>query len=549
MPILLRNLRLGFDEPEENVLRAAARRLGVPETAIRTYALVRRSVDARRKDEIVFLYQVELELDESPASQRNRLRRHHIRQATWLEPQPEQEPVPGSSELARRPIVIGFGPGGMFAALRLAQLGYKPVVLERGRDVRRRHRDVLQRFFRERDFDPSSNLLFGEGGAGTYSDGKLHTRVNDPLCRCVLETLYHHGADPDILINARPHIGSDRLPTICTRIRRKIESLGGEVSFECHVDDIRVIDGTLDAVHVTGPGYPPCGTWLEAGPTILAVGHSARDTIRMLQKRGVRIDAKPFQMGVRIEHPQAMVDRWQYGTAAGHPRLPPAEYRVVAKRAAGSRGDVFSFCMCPGGMILPTAETPGRIATNGASRSSRSGSFANSGLVITIDPETLGHEGGANLALDTLAWLERWEQAAFEGGGGNYRVPVQRASDFLLGAESDGQLETSCPLGAQWANLAGLIPQPVAEALRSALPVLDRKLPGYAGGEGLIAATETRASAAFRVVRDPGTREADRTANLYPVGEGAGYAGGIVSAAVDGIKTADTIIQRYAPPR
>jgi uncharacterized FAD-dependent dehydrogenase len=549
MPILVRNIRLGLDEPEENLIRAAARRLRVPEAAIRTYAAVRRSLDARRKDEIVFLYQVELELDEPPGAQRKRLQRGHIRQATWLSPPPKQEPVPGSAELRHRPIVIGFGPGGMFAALRLAQFGYRPVVLERGRDVRRRHRDVLKRFFRERDLDPSSNLWFGEGGAGTYSDGKLYTRLSDPRCRTVLETFYQHGADPEILIDARPHIGSDRLPSICKRIRRRIESLGGEVSFDCHVDDIRITDGGLDAIHVTGPGHPRSGAWLEAGPTVLAVGQSARDTIRRLHERGVRIEPKPFQMGVRIEHPQSLVDRWQYGTAAGHPRLPPAEYHVVAKRAAGPRGDVFSFCMCPGGIILPTAEASGRIATNGASRSSRSGPFANSGLVITVDPAALSAKNGPDLALETLIWLERWEQKAFEGGGGQYGIPIQRASDFLRGAASDGLIETSCPLGARWADLAGLIPEPVADALRAALPILDRKLPGYAGGNGLIAASETRASAAVRVLRDAQTREAVETCHLYPVGEGAGYAGGIISAAVDGLKTADAIIERYAPPR
>ncbi len=371
MPIIVRNIRLGLDEPDEKLLQTVAGRLRVPVEAIRAHAVVRRSLDARRKEDIHFSYQLELDLDESAGAQQARLKRLHVKDAVWFEPQPADGPDFGKHDLPQRPIIIGLGPAGMFAALRLAQFGYRPLVLERGRDVRRRHHDVMQRFYREGDFDPASNLLFGEGGAGTYSDGKLYTRINDPLCRYVLEAMYQHGADPDILIEARPHIGSDRLPTICTRIRKKIEALGGEVRFDCQIDDIRISDGRLDAIRTTGQGAEAGGTWLRVGPTILATGQSARDTIRMLHDRGVQIEAKPFQIGVRIEHPQTMVDRWQYGTAAGHQRLGPAEYHVVARKAGGEQGDVFSFCMCPGGMILPANESPGLVATNGASRAGR----------------------------------------------------------------------------------------------------------------------------------------------------------------------------------
>ncbi len=274
----------------------------------------------------------------------------------------------------------------------------------------------------------------------------------------------------------------------------------------------------------------------------------------MLHDRGVHICPKPFQIGVRIEHPQSMVDQWQYGTAAGHSRLGPAEYQVVAKHAAGepqasARADMFSFCMCPGGMIVPANESAGLVVTNGASRSRRSSPFANSGLVVTLDPTALGFKRDSHPALEALAYLERWERLAFEATGGTYRVPVQRASDYLRGCRSDGHLEISHPLGGEWANIAALIPESVAVALRRARPMLDRKFPGFAGGEGLIAVPETRASSPVRIVRDPVTRQAVRTANLYPVGEGAGYAGGIVSSAVDGIKTADAIIRHYAPPR
>jgi uncharacterized FAD-dependent dehydrogenase len=548
MPILVRNVRLSLDEPDEQLLQRIARRLRVPVGAIRTYAVVRRSLDARRKDDIHFSYQVELDLDEPAKSQRARLKRLHAKDAVWLEPQSAVLPESGTADLPERPVIIGFGPAGMFAALRLAQFGYKPIVLERGRDVRRRHRDVMQRFYREGRFDPSSNLLFGEGGAGTYSDGKLYTRIDDPLCRYVLETFYQHGGPPEVMIDARPHIGSDRLPTICMRIRKRIEDLGGEVRFDCHVDDIRISDGRVEALHVRGDKAEPAGEWIAVGPVLLAVGHSARDTIRLLHARGVAIGTKPFQIGVRIEHPQEMVDHWQYGAAAGHQRLAAAEYRLVAKKAAGEQGDVFSFCMCPGGLILPANESPGLIATNGASRSKRSGPFANSGLVITADPSGLGLKGAKNIALETLDYLERWERAGFEATGGSYQVPAQRASDFLAGRRSDGRLDTSYPLGGQWTQIASLVPETVSAALRRALPMLERKFPGFAGDQAVITAPETRASGPIRILRDAETRQAVLTENLYPVGEGAGYAGGIVSAAVDGIKTAGLIIRHYAPP-
>lgn len=288
---------------------------------------------------------------------------------------------------------------------------------------------------------------------------------------------------------------------------------------------------------------------MRVGPVVLATGHSARDTIRMLHARGVRIDPRPFQIGVRIEHPQDMVNRWQYGPAAAHRQLGPAEYHMVAKGAAGRRGDVFSFCMCPGGMILPTNESPGLIATNGASRANRATPFANSGLVITLDPTELPGGGEAGAALAGLAYLERWERLAFEATGGSYRVPVQRAGDFLEGRGSDGSLEVSYPLGGQWADISRLVPDSVVSALRRALPMLERNFPGFSGEDAMITAPETRASGPIRVIRDPATRQALQTRNLYPIGEGAGYAGGIVSAAVDGLKTADAIVRHFARPQ
>ena len=547
MPLLVRNIRLSLEDSEDRLRSLLAKRLNVPEHAIRGMAIIRRSLDARRKDDIHFSYQIEADLDEPDTTLRARVKRMRPGSVAWIEPAAPIAPSPGDTSLKSRPVVVGFGPGGMFAALRLAQYGYAPIVLERGRDVRRRHRDVLQRFYQQGRFEPSSNLLFGEGGAGTYSDGKLYTRMHDPLCRQVLETLHEHGADADILVDTRPHIGSDRLPTICKRIRKKIESMGGEIRFECQIDDLDIQDDTLSRLHIIGAGTD--GEWIETGSTILAVGHSARDTLTMIHNRGVKLVPKPFQLGVRIEHPQAMVDRWQYGAAAGHRLLGPAEYHVVVKKTGDAEGDMFSFCMCPGGEILPTNESPGLIATNGASRASRSSPFANSGLVISLDPAAILPTKGAQLALDAMAFLRQWEQRAFEATGGTYAVPVQRASDFLQRRSSTGCLETSYPLGGCWTNIADLIPSSVESALRKALPMLQQKFPGFAGEEALIAAPETRASSPVRILRDSVSRQAVNIANLYPVGEGAGYAGGIISAAVDGIKSADMIIHRFAPIR
>jgi uncharacterized FAD-dependent dehydrogenase len=536
MPILLRNLRLELDEPVEELRARAAQRLRVPVEAVRQYAVVRRAVDARRADDVHFVYQIELALAEE-ADETAAMRRLRANEAAMLDPVAPPEPTPGSAPLPERPLIIGFGPGGMFAAWRLAKWGYKPIVIERGQPVRTRHRDVLQRFYRDRDFDPESNLLFGEGGAGTYSDGKLYTRIRDPLNRTVLEALYHHGATPDIMVNARPHIGSDRLPRVCWKLRERIEELGGEVRFGQCVDDLRVEAGRLTGVRVGEE-------WHGAAPTILAIGHSARDTIRMLAERGVKIVSKPFQIGVRIEHPQELVDRWQYGSQAGHVCLEAAEYQVVAREAAGAYGDLFSFCMCPGGMILPSNEAAGLVATNGASRARRSSPFANSGLVITLDPAAMWLG-----PLQAMDFQKHWEEAAFAAAGADYHVPAQRAEDFLAERSSDGEMSVSYPLGGKWTELASILPQQVADALRRGLPILDQKLPGFAGAEAMLTGPETRASAPFRIQRDQQTREAVETAGLYPVGEGAGYAGGIMSAAVDGIRSADCIISRYAPPR
>ena len=541
MPIAIRGLTLELHEPEELLLKRAAARLRVPAGDIRQWAIVRRTLDARRKDRLCFSYNLELTLGTSLRKEEAVVRGRHRPDVAILARQEVPDIEPGNQPLPERPVIVGFGPSGMFAALMLASFGYNPLVIDRGAEVSTRHRDIMLDFYRKGVFHPESNLLFGEGGAGTYSDGKLYTRLKDPRVQTVLEVFYQHGASPDILIDGKPHIGSDRLPNICRRIRQRIIELGGEVRFGARLDDVVIDEGRLTHLLVNNERIP-------CGPVILAVGHSARDTLRMLARRGVRFESKPFQMGVRIEHSQEMVDRWQYGPSAGHDRLPPADYQLVAKGAAGERGDVFSFCMCPGGEILPTNESPNTISTNGASRSRRNGPKANAGLVLTIHPHEV-HPAAATDPMAAFDFLETIERAAFEMTGRTYRVPTQRACDLLTGQESDGKLDISYPLGGQWTDLRKLLPAPIIEPIARAIEQLDGRLAGFGGPDALVAAPESRASGPVRLTRDPNTRAAASTPNLYPVGEGAGYAGGIVSAAVDGLKTAEQLIATYAPLR
>ncbi len=540
MPIVLRGLTLELDEPESLLRERAARRLRLPQQDIRRCTVRRRSIDAREKGRIRLVFTVEVDLSGPPSNEHRVVRRLHRPDVALARPETPPTPTPGTEPLPERPLVIGFGPAGMFAAYMLACLGYRPIVLERGADVTTRHRDILLDYYRRGIFHPESNLLFGEGGAGAYSDGKLYTRVRDPRNRVVLETLVHHRADPAILVDARPHIGSDKLPGICRRIRLHIESLGGQVRFGARLDDVTIENGRLTGVCVNGET-------IRCGPVILAVGHSARDTLRMLARRGVVFESRAFQMGARIEHPQEMIDRWQYAELCGHARLPPAEYNLVARGAAGERGDLFSFCMCPGGMILPTNESPGLIATNGASRSGRKGAFANAGLVVTLDPVEV-HPPSRSDPLAAFDFIESVERAAFRATGETGQVPAQRACDLLAGRGSDGALHTTFPLGGRWADLRTILPPVVAEALARGLRQLDAMMPGFAGPEALLTAPESRASGPVRIPRDPVSRQARSCAGLYPVGEGAGYAGGIVSAACDGLKTAEALIARYAPP-
>lgn len=545
MPLLVRNVSLRIDEPEEELRARIAKVLGIPPDRVRSYGIVRRAIDARKHHDLRRVYHVQVAVD---ADEQRILKRGRPGQITPITDEPEPAVEPGSTPMRHRPVIIGTGPAGLFAALLLAEHGYRPIVLERGQDVPQRHK-ALHLYYTKGQFDPENNLLFGIGGAGTYSDGKLYSRTHDPLNHWVLRQLVRFGGDPAILIDAKPHLGSDKLPGVCRRIVEHIRSLGGEVRYGALMSDLAIADASptaagpqeraLVAVQLAG------GERIETDICILGIGHSARDTYRMLRDRGVPMQAKPFQMGVRIEHPQALINRNQYGAAAD--KLDAADYFLVAKHAAGlcdrCGPDLFSFCMCPGGTILPSNESPDEICTNGASTSRRNTPWANSGLVVTILPKEFNDD-----PLAGVEYQRKWERLAFELTG-SYKVPAQRASDFLAGRVSDGPIECSYPLGSSPVDLRRMLPDLVIDALQRGLPMLDRLVPGYAGREGVITAPETRASSPVRIPRDDASRQSPAIAGLYPVGEGAGYAGGIVSSATDGAKSALALIRAYAPPR
>jgi uncharacterized FAD-dependent dehydrogenase len=532
MSLRVTNVRLRIEESEADLPARLARVLGVRPEEITRWRILRKALDARDKDALQFVYTAEVVVpqDEDRVAAHANRTAHPKAQVERYHEEPFVLPLPGATPLERRPVVVGSGPGGLAAAYFLAEQGYRPLVLERGRAVRDRIRDV-RAFDEGGPLDPECNYLFGEGGAGTFSDGKLTYRGSGPDVRRVLELFAECKGKPSILYDARPHLGSNRLPAVVKALRRRIEALGGEVRFSCRVDDLDLRDGQLYGL-VTSSGYVP------AGVAVLAVGHSARDTYEMLLRRGVPLVQKPFQMGVRVEHPQELVNRVKYGPTPLEARLGAADYALVAN----GRHDLFTFCMCAGGYIMPSASEPGAFCTNGMSLSKHDSPFANSGLVVTVPTAAFG--GGDVLAGVRLQQV--YERRAFEMGRRDYLCPIQRASDFLADRPAADVPPNSYLRGSVPGVIAELVPALIVAALRHGLPILDRKWRGRFLPDATLVGPEARGSAPVRIVRDDTSRETPGVVGLYPVGEGAGYAGGIVSAAVDGLRTAKAIIARYA---
>lgn len=521
---------LSDDTPLE---RLAAKRLGLPAGGIEKLIIVRRAVDARRKSNIGFVYTLDVTLRVSEGQVLGRLAADRD---VALRQQESPEPlVPGSKPLTSRPVVVGAGPAGLFAALTLAQHGYRPLLLERGRPVEARTEDV-SRFWRTGIFDPISNVQFGEGGAGTFSDGKLTTRVNDPRMAGVLATLVAAGAPPEIMYAHKPHVGTDKLRQVVKSLRQLIIAAGGTVEFEARVSDITVRGGVLAGLTVNGECYLP------AEAAVFAVGHSARDTYRMLAARGLAMEAKPFAIGVRVEHPQTLIDQAQYGSQAGHPKLGAADYALVFQDRASGRA-AYSFCMCPGGLVVAAASEEGGVVTNGMSMFDRDSGLGNSALVVTVGPDDWGD--GPLAGAD---FQRHWEAAAFAAGGGDYAAPVQTVGDFLAGRVGGDKFLTlpSYQPRVRPADLGACLPTAVAATLVRALADFGRKIKGFDHPRAVMTGIETRTSAPVRLLRDP-RRMSVNVAGFYPAGEGAGYAGGIMSAALDGLAAAEAIISEYKP--
>ena len=538
--IRITELSLRFGDPDsestrELLRRAVVRRLGVREGDLLGFTVYKRSHDARRKDsEISFVYIV----DATVKDERAVLARHAGDRHISPTPDTEFHPPPHAPEgSADRPIVVGFGPCGLFAALVLAQQGYRPIVLERGRDVRRRTQDTWA-LWRRHVLDPESNVQFGEGGAGLFSDGKLYSQIKDPrfLGRQVMREFVRAGAPPEIMYVNKPHIGTFRLTGVVSKLRDEIIGLGGEVRFEQKVTDLLLEplpEGRLQVAGVTLAS----GETISARHVVLALGHSSRDTLRMLERRNVFMEAKPFAVGFRIEHPQSMVDRARLGRFAGHPDIGAADYKLV--HHAGNGRSVYSFCMCPGGTVVAATSEPGRVVTNGMSQYSRNERNANAGIVVGIDPARDYPAG----PLAGMVLQEALEARAFELGGGDYSAPGQLVRDFIDGRASAvlGEVEPSYKPGVKLTDLASLLPPEATVAIREALPAFGRQIRGFDRDDAVLTGIESRTSSPVRITRDNQTLQSLNVRGLYPGGEGAGYAGGILSAGVDGIKLAEAV--------
>ena len=524
----LTEIKLPIEHDEPALIDAIVRRLKITRNQLIKHAIFKRGVDARRPGPISFIYTIDVEvIDEAKTlkslkNQRNitpspDMTYHHVAKAP--------------ANLQQRPVIIGTGPCGIFAGLILAQMGFRPIILERGKSVRERTKDTFG-LWRNHILNPESNVQFGEGGAGTFSDGKLYSQIKDPKFygRKVIQEFIAAGAPPEILYVSKPLIVTFRLVGIVEQMRATIESLGGEIRFTSKVTDIDIDQQHVRAVILAS------GERIETNHVVLAVGHSARDTFEMLHKRGVHIEPKPFSIGVRIEHPQSMIDRCRLREAAGHPLLGAADYKLV--HHCSNDRSAYSFCMCPGGTVVAATSEVGRVVTNGMSQYSRNERNANAGLVVGITPEVDYPDG----PLAGIEYQRHWESKAFTAGGSNYNAPAQLVGDFLAGRPSTklGEVLPSYTPGIELTDLSLCLPDFVIAAMREAIPAMDKQIRGFARPDALMTGVETRTSSPIRITRDE-TYQSLNTRGLYPAGEGAGYAGGILSAGVDGIKVAEAV--------
>ena len=521
-------IKLPLNHTDDELKGAVLSRLDISSESLIDFKVVRRGYDARKRNAILFVYTLDVNVKDNESLLKRFEKDQHVNQA----PNTQYQFVTQVSEsIDNRPVVIGMGPCGFMAGLLLAQMGLRPIILERGKEVRERTKDTWG-LWRKNKLNPESNVQFGEGGAGTFSDGKLYSQVKDPrhLGRKVLEEFVKAGAPEEILYVSKPHIGTFKLVGMVEKIRQEIEELGGEIRFESRVVDIDISDDQVRSLTLSDD------TVIETNHVVLAVGHSARDTFQMLLDRGVYIEPKPFSVGFRIEHPQSLIDKCRFGKEAGNPLLGAADYKLVHHAKNGR--SVYSFCMCPGGTVVAATSEPGRVVTNGMSQYSRNERNANSGIVVGITPDD--YPEGIMAGID---FQREWESRAFELGGGDYSAPGQLVGDFLAGRPSTklGSVTPSYKPGVHLTDLSTALPDYVIEAIREALPMFDKKIKGFAMEDAVLTGVETRTSSPIRVKRNKDDCQSINIKGLYPAGEGAGYAGGILSAAIDGIEVAEAV--------
>lgn len=526
--IRINEIKLSLDEEESLLRKKSAKILRINEKYITSLTIFKKSVDARNKDNVHFTYSVDVQISLDEEQIAGKCKSNKI---SLVKPYKYQLPQ-NKRHSDFRPIVVGFGPAGMLAGLVLAQAGLKPIILERGKDIDSRQRDVNE-FWTKRKLNEESNVQFGEGGAGTFSDGKLTTGIKSPYIRKVLDELYEAGAPEEILYSSKPHIGTDRLAIVVKNIRKKIESLGGEVKLECKLEKLLVANGFVHGVTYSHHGEI---FDIETDSVIMAIGHSARDTVEMLYNMGVEIIQKPFSVGARIEHPQSLINKSQYGRFADHPKLGAADYKLAC-HGLHERG-AYTFCMCPGGTVVAAASEKEGVIVNGMSSLARDGENANSALLVGIEPKDFPSEH----PLAGIYYQREIEHSAYILAGGDYRAPAQLVGDFLLGKATNqlGSVSPTCPTGVTLTNLDECLPQKVSATMKSAIVEMDKKLKGFNMYDAVLTAPETRSSSSVRILRNEFLQ--CNIAGVYPCGEGAGYAGGIVSAAVDGIKCAHAVL-------